>query len=220
MSLSWTEPGLAQARASGLRMVTTLDLPEGRYQLRVAAGSGPANGSVLYDLDVPDFTDDPLVLSGVTLTTASAEQGLTLRPAPALTIGGKPVQCGRTTCEAPLSSRAPSAETPLRALSTPAAARRTFNSDEEVMVYVEVTRNGKGASSPITLALMLDREDGSTLPLTTETRSHKARQDPITLRVPLSDVPAGRYLLRVQATSEARGVEPVERRIPIEVRSP
>ena len=67
---------------------------------------------------------------------------------------------------------------------------------------------------------MLDREDGSTLPLTTETRSHKARQDPFTLRVPLSEVPAGRYLLRVEARSEAKGVEPVERRIPIEVRSP
>jgi len=186
MSLSWTEPGLAQARASGLRMVTTLDLPEGRYQLRVAAGSGSVNGSVLYDLDVPDFRDYALVLSGVTLTTSSAAQGLTLRPAPAATTGSQPVQCGRTTCVAPLSDRAPSAETPLRALSTPASARRTFNRDEGLIVYVEVARNGKGVSSAMTLAVMLDHEDGSTLPLTTETRSDKARQDPF--RIPNPDL--------------------------------
>jgi hypothetical protein len=103
-------------------------------------------------------------------------------------------------------------------LSTPASARRTFSRDEGLFVYVEVARNGKGASSPMTLALMLDREDGSTLPLTTETRAGKERQEVFTFRAPLSDVPQGRYLLRVEATSEAKGVEPVERRIPIEVR--
>jgi hypothetical protein len=38
MSLSWTEPGLEQARASGRRMVTTLDLPKGD----ISSGSPPA----------------------------------------------------------------------------------------------------------------------------------------------------------------------------------
>ena len=109
MSLSWSQPALEQVRVHGVRLITTLDLPKGRYQLRVAAGSGASNGGVLYDLDVPDFQDEPLVLSGVTMTTESATKGLTLRPPPAMTVGEKPVQCERTTCVAPLSKEAPSA---------------------------------------------------------------------------------------------------------------
>ena len=43
---------------SGLRTLSRFELPPGRYQLRVAANelATKSVGSVLYDLDVPDFT--------------------------------------------------------------------------------------------------------------------------------------------------------------------
>jgi hypothetical protein len=51
-------------------MLTRLDLPPGRYQLRVGLQSSlqRKSGSVYYDLDVPDFGALPLALSGVLVT--------------------------------------------------------------------------------------------------------------------------------------------------------
>lgn len=62
-------------KTHGLRVLSQALLPPGRYQIRVAAGdtSGTA-GSVVYDLEVPDFSNAPLVMSGVSLTSASAGQ--------------------------------------------------------------------------------------------------------------------------------------------------
>jgi VWFA-related protein len=74
----------------GYELLSRLDLAPGRYQLRLAAEStlhgvqlsrtvpavalvapdedtGPRSGSVYYDLDVPDFQNDPLTLSGLVL---------------------------------------------------------------------------------------------------------------------------------------------------------
>ncbi len=52
-----------------MRVVSQVDLPPGRYQVRVAVGEeGGRGGSVLYDLEVPDFYRAPLTMSGVALT--------------------------------------------------------------------------------------------------------------------------------------------------------
>jgi len=47
-----------------------IDLKPGRYQLRIAANlaSFADSGSVYYDVDVPDFANDPLSMSGLMLT--------------------------------------------------------------------------------------------------------------------------------------------------------
>jgi len=52
-------------------LLSQLSLPPGRYELRLAAGLQPANlaGSVFADVEVPDFADAPLSLSGVLLET-------------------------------------------------------------------------------------------------------------------------------------------------------
>ncbi len=52
----------ARAKERGFRVVTQVNLPPGRYQLRLAAGNknGKA-GSVLYDLEVPEFYKEPFV---------------------------------------------------------------------------------------------------------------------------------------------------------------
>ena len=48
----------ARVEQTGLRMLSRFELPPGRYQLRVAADELATKpvGSVLYDLDVPDFS--------------------------------------------------------------------------------------------------------------------------------------------------------------------
>ena len=62
-----------RAKERGFRVVTQVNLPPGRYQLRLAAGNKTGKaGSVIYDLDVPEFYKEPFVMSGVALTAASA----------------------------------------------------------------------------------------------------------------------------------------------------
>ena len=68
-----------QVMKTGIRMVVETTLAPGRYQMRVAAGNRESKaGSVVYDLDVPDFTKDPLVLSGVTIGSAATSRIMTM----------------------------------------------------------------------------------------------------------------------------------------------
>ena len=67
----------------GVRLLRHLSLPPGRYQLRVAAqDSGKLRqGSAHFDLDVPDFTRNPIALSGVAIA-ATADRSVYSPPKP------------------------------------------------------------------------------------------------------------------------------------------
>jgi VWFA-related protein len=60
----------AGVRNAEFEILSRLDLAPGRYQLRIAAFSHRLNksGSVYYDVDVPDFQDAALSLSGVAVS--------------------------------------------------------------------------------------------------------------------------------------------------------
>jgi VWFA-related protein len=62
-----------------LRVLSELTLPEGRYQLRVSAGGQTVAGSVVYDVEVPNFRDD-FAMSGIALTSADARRTVTVSP--------------------------------------------------------------------------------------------------------------------------------------------
>jgi VWFA-related protein len=59
--------------SQGVRVLSRLDVPPGKYVLRVAGadGNGRSQGSVQYSLDVPDFAKDPITMSGLALSLAS-----------------------------------------------------------------------------------------------------------------------------------------------------
>ena len=68
-----------QVMKTGIRMIFETTLAPGRYQMRIAAGNRESKaGSVVYDLDVPDYTRDPLVLSGVAMGSAATSQIMTM----------------------------------------------------------------------------------------------------------------------------------------------
>ena len=73
----------ARVTEHGVRLLRHLSLPPGRYQLRVAAqDSGKVKqGSAHFDLDVPDFTRNPLALSSVALA-ATADRSVYSPPKP------------------------------------------------------------------------------------------------------------------------------------------
>ena len=100
---------------TGLRALSRLELPPGRYQLRVAANelSSKAVGTVLYDLDVPDFSKAPISMSGLAITSPAATRLPTVRP-----------------------------DVELRqVLPAPPVAAREFQADEELALFAEVYDN-------------------------------------------------------------------------------
>src|SRR5262249_45330104 len=72
----------ARIESTGLRMLNRIDLPAGKYQLRVAAhdATGGNVGSISYDLVVPDFQKAPFSISGVVLTSGFGSALPTIRP--------------------------------------------------------------------------------------------------------------------------------------------
>jgi VWFA-related protein len=102
-----------RAEEGGLRVLQRFDLPPGRYQIRVAANQpGSATGSVVHDLDVPDFSTT-LGVSSVLLTSRAAASAATIVSDPDL----------RT------------------ALPAAPGAMRTFGTDDVVTVFAEVYDN-------------------------------------------------------------------------------
>lgn len=180
---------------SGMRLILQTELPEGRYQLRVAAGSATRAGSVVYDLEVPDFTKPPLILSSVSLTSSAAAATLTRQ------MGGDLLT---------------------DVLPGPPTAARTFAADETLVLFAEVYENTRAATAhPIFMTTELRGGDGHVVRTVSEQRSST---DPRTKsggyafapRLSLEDVPPGRYLLHVE-TRSALGGKPVARDIPLRV---
>ena len=72
-------PERPQRRSSGdLHVLTKTDLQPGRYQLRIAVGTAQRGGSVIYDLEVPDYTKKDLAMSGLVLRGSNEAEGMFL----------------------------------------------------------------------------------------------------------------------------------------------
>ncbi|MGH9201306.1 MAG: VWA domain-containing protein, partial [Vicinamibacterales bacterium] len=71
-----------RVKATGFRFISSIELPPGRYQMRVGVREGNTKkaGSNTYDLEVPDFARDRLVMSGIALTSALSGAAPTVRP--------------------------------------------------------------------------------------------------------------------------------------------
>jgi hypothetical protein len=128
---------------------------------------------VFYDLQVPDFSRDPVMLSGVLLTAATANATFTAQPDP---------------------------ET-AKVLPGPATARRTFSRNDIVTVFAEIYDNSsRRQPRQVDTAVTLISETGQEVfnardsIATGDWSAYGLRRD-----IPLKDVAAGRYLLRVEA---------------------
>ena len=191
--------GLKPAPTS-VRLLSQFELSVGRYQLRVAAGSATNAGSVIYDLEVPDFTKGPLALSGVSLTSAAAAAVTTLKP------------------HDPLAD----------ALPAPPTATREFASTEKLVLFAEVYDNrqtGRNATPDaieFTTALMTERGRILRAPAP-ESRAataprRKSGGHGFTARLPLEGLAPGPYVILVEAHSGGADGPSVSRRIAIRVR--
>lgn len=219
----------------GLRVVSQLDLPDGRYQIRVASASGEQSGSVVYDLDVPDFRDDGLSLSGIAVTSAATSRVLTLQAETAR--NAKRMKCSPPRCSAdtqagsalarwPTSGGASLLATLQGALSAPPTTMRDFGGDETLTLYVEAYDNGtrveKVPPYEIVLTATLRDATDAVVREVSEKRASRATRLPsgghgFTMPVPLEGIAPGDYVLQVEARSEREPGRPATRRIPVHV---
>ena len=172
---------LAISRELGVRVVSEIVLPPGRYQLRgvVTDGGGGRSGSVLYDLEVPDFYGSGLSMSGVSLTAASQ------RAMP--TVMGKD----------PL----------VNVLPGPPVATREFGREDVLALFTEFYENMPDAPPHVVdLSTTVRGADGRIVFEHGEERSSTDLQGAgggygYGLQIPLRDMTPGTYVVRVEGNS-------------------
>ena len=185
--------------STGLRLLNRLDVPPGRYQLRVAAhdSTGGNVGSVLYDLDVPDFVKAPFSVSGIVLTSITASQLPTAHPD----------------------------EQTRSVLPAPAAALRAFPQNDEVALFAEVYDNETRTAHKVDITTTVTTDDGRVLFKTEEQRDSadlggKKGGFGYATRIPMKELPPGLYVLTVSAKSRLGNSPAVERQVRFSVTPP
>ena len=165
---------------SGIRLLNRMEVPPGRYQLRVAAydASGGAVGSVLYDLDVPDFSKMRVAMSGLVITSATAGAVVTARP------------------DAELRTLLPG----------PPSAARTFAQNDQLAIFADVYDNDVTPVHKVDIAMSLTADEGRVVfkndeEHTTADLGGKPGGFGFGTTLSLSDFDPGLYVLKVEARS-------------------
>jgi VWFA-related protein len=186
----------ARFRARGMRVLLEPQLPPGRYQLRVATGLDDRAGSVVYDLEVPDFSKDRLMMSGVALTSAAAAGVLTVRPAN------------------PLAGILPA----------PITAARVFDAGDTLMLFAEVYENARStAVHTVDLRAELRADDGRVVASVRDERSSSELAGTrggygFLASLSLNGVSPGIYVVHVEARANVQDLPTVSRDVQIRVR--
>ena len=165
----------------GVRVNPRVNLPPGRYHMRIGAREavGGLTGSVFYELEVPDFRKEKLMLGGLLIAAASGQETPSIQ---ADTVLGK-------------------------VLPASATSRRVFPQRDLLAVYTEVYDNiGAQPARNVDMAVRLLDENGKEVFVTrNELANGGTAKDKAwdiygyTAQLVLKDVPPGRYALRVEA---------------------
>jgi VWFA-related protein len=167
------------AMQHGFRVLTQVNLPPGKYQLRLAAANKAGKaGSVLYDIEIPDFYKAPFAMSGVALTSAAAPLTPTVR------------------AKNPLGDFLPG----------PPIATREFVAGDTLMFFTEFYENGANNPHKVDLKAELRAGDGRVVLSATEERESAEVKGGgggygFAGRLPLSDLAPGLYVLHVEGKS-------------------
>jgi VWFA-related protein len=171
-------------------VLSRLDLPPGRYQLRIAARIPVLDrtGSVYYDIEVPDHRRETVSLSGVVLSAA-----------PDVISAGADL----------LSTLLPLVPT----------SRRVFAADMDVSAYVEVYHGTRAptAAVPVTVSVTddADRRVVNVSDALAPDRFNDRFTAPFQFELPLDRLRAGKYLLSIEV---ADGNKRAKRDVRFEVR--
>lgn len=179
----------------GVRMLSRIELPPARYQVRIGLheSNGGAVSTVPLDLEVPDYAKLPFALSGLVITSTAAPRLLTPRPDPLLK----------------------------EALPLPPVATRAFGNNETMAVFTEIYDRSTPSPHEVDIKVVVvpDRSaspvftaaETLTMAASATTRTHGYRAE-----IPLNGMAPGEYVLRLEASSRA-GNHTAAREIPFTV---
>lgn len=176
-----------RVKTQGVRLNSRTAMAPGRYQLRVGARNPVSGktGTVFYDVVVPDFTQEPLMMSGLLLSARSAD----------------------ATVEVLTPQRDPAVE---KLLGAPATTRRTFRQAEELAWMSEIYDNSPPKQpKQIDVSARLIDAAGRDAFASRDVLGNGGADAPkwqtfgYTGRIPLKDIPPGQYLLRIEALDRA-----------------
>ena len=198
----------ARARERGFRITSAVNLPPGRYQLRVsAADTAGVAGSVGRTLVVPDFYKAPLVMSGLTVLSASGVL------APTAKVKDDPVGL---------------------LLMRPPTTSREFTRDDQLLLFAELYENQQNAQPHMIDITTEVRADGGRVVFNnTEQRSSTELQGGgssasargaraggygYTAQIALKDFAPGLYVVHVEGKRRDGNVPAVARDVQIRIR--
>ena len=206
LSAAWSELELNlrpetrdRVTAHGVRANPRINLPAGRYQIRIGAREtvGGQTGSVFYDIDVPDFRKEKLMLSGLLMTTPSVQQTPSIQPDPVVS----------------------------KLLPAPATSRRDFPQSDVLALYTEIYDNDTSRQQRhIDVSVQVISEDGTKMVVSRdELVNGTSGEKPWDIygyakRIPLKALAPGRYVLRMEAAVRGKDGATATREAPITIR--
>jgi VWFA-related protein len=186
-------------RKSGFRIIRRIQVPPGKYQLRVGAreSGGGRVGTVILDLDAPDFTKGPLSLSGIAITSAAASR-------------------------IPFASPDPSVNEFKDVLPAPPTALRDFPRTDLLSVFAEVYDNIGSTAHRVGITAEVLADDGKVVFTNSDERKSEELQGSsggygYTTKIPLTGFAPGRYVLRISATPTVGNTPAVSREVEFRV---
>jgi VWFA-related protein len=169
---------------AGYRFEAAIEVPPGRYQLRVGGREKATGrlGSVYLDLEVPDFSSAPLVMSDLVLAARSAGRALSL---------------------------VADSESLRQVLPVPPTTAREFARTDSVAVFAEIADN-ESRLHTVDIAARIRSDDGREVHASLDERDSRelaASGGAFTFlaMIPLEKLPAGRYVLTVDARARLGG---------------
>jgi hypothetical protein len=183
-----------RVKSFGVRVNPRISLPPGRYHLRIGARDEVAGmtGTVFYDLEVPDFRKEKLMMGGLLLASNMGQQTPSIQPDPVLE----------------------------KVMPAAATSRRQFSQRDLIALYTEIYDNlGAQMARHIDIAVRLVSEDGKEVFATRDELENGgvAPKKPWDLygfsrEIALKNIAPGRYAVRVEAQVRGnRDVKPVAR---------
>jgi VWFA-related protein len=181
LSLNLEPATRARIEQSALRTLNRISLPPGPYQLRVAVHDPgrSVSGSIVYDMNVPDFDRLPLSMSGLLI----------------MSIAGSRIVTAKIDDEAKAL------------LPAPPSALRTFPQNDELGVFAEVYENSGGTAPAKVVISTTVRTAAGDIVFEEEEEPQSGGQQAgprayrHNARIPLSSLEPGAYLLSVEARS-------------------
>lgn len=188
-------------RQGAFRIVRRIEVPPGKYQLRIGAReSGAGNvGTVVTELDAPDFAKATTSMSGLVIASASGSRIPTANP------DNNPANEFKDVLPAPPS------------------ASREFPRGDTLSVFAEVYDNAGRTPHTVDITATILADDGKVVTTKADARKSEELQGAAggygyNAEFPLVNLAPGRYVLRLSAKSRLNNAEAVTREVEFRVR--